>query len=85
MDDIPTVRIRKPMVIKRTPMREAVPEYIPPEGIAVARTSSDDLTKKMYSIDHRMARIDGPPDMVDGMSDFDVDTDVDVMIVDMYE
>lgn len=94
-EEAPTVRITKPtpeekawsgvMARQRTRSREidAVPRFVEPEQarVTVSRTKSDDMTTKMHSIDHRMARIDGPPqDPYCFESD---DTDVDVMVVDL--
>lgn len=43
---------------------DATPEYIEPEkSIAISCTSSDELTKPMYMIDHTFAKQDGPPNL----------------------
>jgi hypothetical protein len=36
-----------------------VPNFLP----LLPRTRSDDLTAKMYSVDHRLVKSDGPPDI----------------------
>lgn len=52
---------------------DGIPEYIP----QVSRTRSDDLTQRMYMIDHTLARQEEPPSW-----DYD-DTDVDTVIADV--
>lgn len=56
---------------------QAVPEFIP----TVSRTTSDEFTRPMYMIDHRCAKIDGPPDLPNDFED--EDTLVDAIVVDV--
>lgn len=58
--------------------QDGVPEVVP----VLPRTKSNDLTCKMYMTDHRLVKMDGPPDFEDE-PDTEVDGVIDTIVYDV--